>query len=88
MGIVLDCLPFSTSLVHALHLLLVPQLHLEDIVSCAQLLLHLLSLLLLHKGVGDLFASVDGRDDYEECAARDDETKFAVSDVAVLIWII
>jgi hypothetical protein len=43
------------------------------------------SLLFLYERVGNLFASVDGRDDDEEGAARDDEAELAVSDVAFVV---
>jgi hypothetical protein len=45
-----------------------------------------LSLLFLYEGIRNLFASVDRGDDYKEGAAGDYEAKFAVADVAFIVW--
>jgi hypothetical protein len=44
------------------------------------------SFLFLDEGVRDLFASVYGRDDDQESAARDNEAELAIADVAVVVY--
>lgn len=43
------------------------------------------SFFLLHEGIGDFLAAVEGRDDDEKGAASDDEAKLAVADVAFFV---
>jgi hypothetical protein len=43
------------------------------------------SFFFLHEWVRDLFASVDGGDDYEESAACDNEAELAIANVAFVI---
>jgi hypothetical protein len=51
------------------------------------LLLVFCSFLFLYERVRDFFASVDGRDDDQKSAARDDEAQLAIADVTVVVWI-
>ena len=42
-------------------------------------------LFLLCEGIGDFFAAVDGRDNDEECATRNDQAELAVLDIAFFV---
>jgi hypothetical protein len=44
------------------------------------------SLFFLHERVRDLFASIDGRDDYEESATCDNEAELAIPNVTFVVY--
>jgi hypothetical protein len=46
------------------------------------------SFFFLYERICDFFAAVDRRDDNEEGAAGNDETKFAISDVAFIVCVV